>query len=361
MAVSCELRGVCGGEWVYDWSMTRLGVSPRLRPLALVAAVCVVASSCGADTPADGWADVSPIPPADDTASEAATGSQPDSRSRSRPATSSAPVATTSTVTTTPPPSPTDPATTAPITIASAAPPTTSAPTTTAPRSTRRNVLIIGDSSAASMRWSGGTDALRGAEFTLDAESCRRLVEPSCPGDGGKVPSTAIDALRIRAGGDHDTLVVATGYNDMDRDFDEAFDVVFAEARSQGLDTVVWLTYREDVGFQLPSGSAPAYAEMNESLRLRELSGEYPELRLLDWWDYTRDAPRWVTSDGVHLTRTGAFGMADLISRYLAALDERACPVPWELLTPRADPCPFPVDELARRDGVPGVEVLYGL
>lgn len=114
------------------------------------------------------------------------------------------------------------------------------------------------------MRWTGGVEALRGAEFTLDAESCRRLVEPSCPGVEGYRPSTALDALRIRAGGDHDTLLIGTGYNDMDRDFDEAFELIYAEARDQDIETILWLTYREDVGFQLPSGSSSAYAEMND-------------------------------------------------------------------------------------------------
>lgn len=90
-------------------------------------------------------------------------------------------------------------------------------------------------------------------------------------------------------------------------------------------------------------------------------SGRYPELQLIDWWEYTRDAPRWTASDGVHLTRSGAFGMADLISRHLAALDERACPVAWALMTEPADPCPFPLDEFEQRDGVPGVDLLYGL
>lgn len=221
-------------------------------------------------------------------------------------------------------------------------------------------MLVIGDSSAAGMRWTGGaTAALRGAQFTLDLESCRRLVEPSCNGREGYTPSTALEALRFHAAGNHDTLIMATGYNDMDRDFNLAFDLIVAEARAQSIDTILWATYRQDVGYQLPNGASSAYAAMNDALALRILSGQYPELELLDWWAYTRDATDWLSSDGVHFTRRGAFGMADLISRKLASLDGRPCPVPWELLTVPADPCPPPLDERERRGGVPGVMLLY--
>src|SRR6056297_309877 len=256
--------------------------------------------------------------------------------------------------------SPADPTTTAPTTVAPTTQPATTT-TTQPPRSEPRRVLVIGDSSAAGMRWTGGaTTALRGARFTLDLESCRRLVEPSCNGREGYTPSTALDALRFHALGGHASLIMVTGYNDLDRNFDAAFDLIVAEARAQGIDTILWATYREDVGYQLPNGASSAYNRMNEALALRVLSGQYPELRLLDWWAYTRDAPHWLSSDGVHFPRAGAFGMADFITRTLAALDRRPCPVPWELLTEPADPCPPPLEELERRGSVPGVMLLYG-
>ena len=210
------------------------------------------------------------------------------------------------------------------------------------------------------MRWTAGaTDALRGAEFTLDLESCRRLVERSCNGREGYTPSTALEALRLQADGNHDTLIMATGYNDMDRNFVEAFDLIMTEARQQGIGTILWTTYREDVGYQLPTGSSSAYADMNEALALRVLSGQHPDLHLLDWWGYTRNAAPWITSDGVHLTTAGAYGMADLISRTLAASDGRPCPLPWEFTAVPADPCPPPLEELARRGSVPQVKTMY--
>lgn len=221
-------------------------------------------------------------------------------------------------------------------------------------------MLVIGDSSAAAVRWTAGaTDALRGADFTLDLESCRRLVEPSCDGVEGYAPSTALDALRSNADGRYDTLIMATGYNDMDRDFVDAFDRITAEARLQGITTILWTTYRERIGDQIAAGAGQAYAEMNAELALRVGSAQHPELHLLDWWGYTEDADSWLTSDGIHLTGVGAYGLADLISRTIAALDGRACPVPWEFASAPVDPCPPPVEQLAQRGEVPAVKEMY--
>ena len=210
------------------------------------------------------------------------------------------------------------------------------------------------------MRWvAGATTALRGAQFTLDLESCRRLIEPSCNGREGYRPSTALQALRRHAAGGHDTLVIAAGYNDTYGRFNEAFEQILAEAGRQGIDTILWATYRENVGYELPSGLAAGYEQMNRALALRALSGNHPGFQILDWRRYTADAPQWLAGDGVHYRRAGAFGMADLISRSVAALDGRPCPVPWEPGTPPLDPCPPPLVELERRGAVPPVIELY--
>ena len=64
-------------------------------------------------------------------------------------------------------------------------------------------VTLIGDSTMAGMVWcdqAGAThsqDVIRASyTMTLDAESCRRLVAPSCRGRFGYVPSNTMDVLR---------------------------------------------------------------------------------------------------------------------------------------------------------------------
>lgn len=263
-------------------------------------------------------------------------------------------------------PAPQTNAPTTPSTIPPSTVPETTTASTTPPTATMiqeiapRRVLVIGDSTAAAIRWSeGAADALRGADFTLDVESCRRLVEPSCNGVEGYAPSTALDALQWHAAGGFDTLVMATGYNDVGEDFVDAFDRIVIEARRQGISTILWTTYREQVGTQLPNGASRAYEEMNEAVALRVLSGQHPDLHLLDWWGFTRNASEWLTGDGVHLSSAGAYGMADLISRTLASIDGRPCPLPWEFAATPVDPCPPPLEQLGERGSVPQVKFMY--
>jgi hypothetical protein len=223
-----------------------------------------------------------------------------------------------------------------------------------------RRVLIISDSSGAGMRWTpGASKALRGAEFTLDLESCRRLITPSCRGREGYRPSNALEALRAQAGAGHDTLIMFTGYNDLDQDFEAAFDQIMTAADEQGFSSVIWATYREQVGYMMPTGAATSYASMNETLWQRAASSEYPQLHIMDWWGYTFQAPHWLAPDGVHFSDVGSFGLADLISRTLAALDGRPCPMPWAPGGAIEDPCPLPYVLPQERGGVPPVLELH--
>jgi hypothetical protein len=63
--------------------------------------------------------------------------------------------------------------------------------------------------------------------------------------------------------------------------------------------------------------------------------------------------------DGVHFSDLGSFGLADLISRTLAALDGRPCPMPWAPAEAPEDPCPLPYVLPQERGGVPPVLELY--
>lgn len=223
-----------------------------------------------------------------------------------------------------------------------------------------RRVLMIGDSSAAGMRWTAGaSEPLQGAEFTADLESCRRLVAESCIGREGHRPATALDVIEWHADEGHDTLVMLTGYNDIDEDFEAAFDQIVAAATSNGIRTILWTTYREDVGYELPDGAATSYAAMNELVRARADAAGQPELHVLDWWTYTAEADDWFADDGVHTTDAGAYGLADLVSRSLAALDGVPCPAPWRPGEQVDDPCPTPYGLPSERGGVPPVAELH--
>jgi hypothetical protein len=58
------------------------------------------------------------------------------------------------------------------------------------------NVLLLGDSTLAALRWyEDGAKSLKGFSYTLDAESCRRISEWSCYGREYRTPSNVVTAL----------------------------------------------------------------------------------------------------------------------------------------------------------------------
>jgi hypothetical protein len=78
--------------------------------------------------------------------------------------------------------------------------------------------LLISDSAWLGIKTYGAIDAVQGEEHMLDLASCRRRVSPSCRNYDGHVPITLYEELEWRGRSFH-TLVVATGYNDSDRNF----------------------------------------------------------------------------------------------------------------------------------------------
>jgi hypothetical protein len=103
---------------------------------------------------------------------------------------------------------------------------------------------------------------------------------------------------------------------------------MIAQARAKGIDRVIWLTYRDQVGYVSPGGvsNSAAFALNNRYLHSVMAAGWYPELILADWNAYSRRHPSWLTADGVHLTVEGAPQAGIYVSRKLAFLERRPCP-----------------------------------
>ena len=228
----------------------------------------------------------------------------------------------------------------------------------------QRSATIISDSAMAGVRWNGALGGFRGFDADDRLQSCRRLVARSCFGREGIRPPTALEEIRsMPMAAPSDVLVIAVGYNDVPDGFNWQSRVVLDAARAKGFATVAWVTYRELVGYTLPRDSVVRrsnYASMNTQLRAIVASGDYPELRLWDLDGYTRGVAGWFTSDGVHELRRGSWGVADWISRHMAALDGRPCPMPWTPTFAQDQMCPNP-DPLAYVRGWPDLFGLYGV
>ncbi|MCU1392288.1 MAG: hypothetical protein JWM34_716 [Ilumatobacteraceae bacterium] len=202
-------------------------------------------------------------------------------------------------------------------------------------------VLLIGDSTLEGVLTYQAFGALRGFESTFDAQSCRTLGVPSC-GEEPRPPN-AVETIGA-ADGTFDTVVIMAGYDEWWTSFPTSFDAVVAAARAKGASRIVWLTYREGVGYTVPNGATAneAFVKNNVTLRAKVASGAFGDVVLADWFAYTEPTSGWLANDGIHLTKSGAFGVADYISREIAHLDGRACPAPWVAGGAIDEPCPDP-------------------
>jgi hypothetical protein len=190
--------------------------------------------------------------------------------------------------------------------------------------------LVLGDSALAALNWvPAAREAVLGFDDTLDLRACRRLYFRSC---ASPAPPTAYESI-----GDHGpgfaVLVVAVGYNDLAEVTASSFEHVVARAREMGYRRIVWWTLRAvDHGF----------AARNTVIRDELASGRFPDVVLADWDSYTAGVPQWFTGDGVHFRPIGAWAAADYLSRKLAFLELRPCPVPLAPDAAPQVPCPDP-------------------
>lgn len=182
--------------------------------------------------------------------------------------------------------------------------------------------LVVGDSVLAGIGvYSSALASLQARHpVVFDAAVCRRLVAPSCAHQGS-TPLTALGVLQANAGQFGSTLVVGAGYNDTS--ITGAIDWLLAEARRQGVTSVLWLTYRES------GANAGRYAAFNTALRAKD--AEAADLHVLDWHALSANRPEWVAGDGLHLSPAGAAAMASFIADGIDAhaRPDRCAPERW--------------------------------
>lgn len=185
-------------------------------------------------------------------------------------------------------------------------------------------VTLIGDSTMAGMAWTSVTgDDPRGIigsayKLTFDAESCRRLVAPSCRGRFGYVPLSVLPLMSSTLKGKlGEAVVIMAGYDD--DSITTAVDKVMTEAELQGVIRVLWLTYRTNTEYVLPGGTPAKTLYGSHNSELAAAAQRHPSLQILDWDKYSANQPTWFAWDGVHLTLTGADALATFIKNGLDA------------------------------------------
>jgi hypothetical protein len=201
-------------------------------------------------------------------------------------------------------------------------------------------VLLIGDSTLQAVERYEKLPVLLGMDAVYEARSCRLLAVPSC----GRNPAPNAVEVIDTAEGTFDIVVVMAGYDQWYDTFADSFDQVVAHSRAKGAKRIVWLTYPEGVDYLLPNGTPGNESLVNINQIMRDLvaSGAYPDVVIADWFNYSSALPTWFNKDDIHLSPTGATGVADYISRKVAFAASLACPMPREPGVPAEMPCPDP-------------------
>jgi hypothetical protein len=206
------------------------------------------------------------------------------------------------------------------------------------------HVSLIGDSTLTAVRWYADYGPLVQYDFVLSAESCRRTIEQSCISREGYRSQNVVAAMRSLSGELGDVVVVMSGYNDPQWTIDEAIAAVTAEARSQGVEHVVWLTLRTspDVDYSDPQeqSSINTFREYNAQL-VDAAAASDGFVQVADWASYSHGASGWFEADGVHLTPRGVDALttflAGTIGQVLAGEDVSPAAAPWTVLVPGAE------------------------
>jgi hypothetical protein len=167
--------------------------------------------------------------------------------------------------------------------------------------SSKTRVTVIGDSVTASFDYVPGARRYlgKGLDLRSDALVCRRLVASSCVFQGS-APATALQVIGANGHALGPVVVVNVGYNDWAAVYD--VDRVMRALKGAGVRTAIWVTLRE---------TTSNYAQSNA--RIRSAARRWRKsLVVADWNVYSRGKP-WFRKDGLHLTPSGAMGLARLL------------------------------------------------
>jgi len=176
--------------------------------------------------------------------------------------------------------------------------------TAPASSSAKPRVTVIGDSITASFDYVPAARRYlgKGLDLHSDAAACRRLVAASCVFQGS-TPTTALDVIGTQRRALGPVVVINVGYNDWAAVYD--VDRVIGALKATGVRTAIWVTLRE------AGANSSIYAQSNA--RIRSAARRWKRsLVVADWNAHSRGKP-WFREDGLHLTPSGAMGLARLL------------------------------------------------
>ncbi len=216
---------------------------------------------------------------------------------------------------------------------------TTTVPESVVPRPVR--AYLLGDSTMAVLRWfEQGQVTLKGFEYTLDAEGCRRLYYQSCESRELRVPDEAVEIIPRIDVDRYDVIVVMVGYHSRPGSFEKELAAVGEKLATTGK-PVVFVNYKESMTFPEAGskGTRSVYTGFNETLARLVAEGRMGDVRIADWNRFTNLHPEWFRPDGIHTTIVGAVALGWFLSMTLAEMFDNPCPFDGEYpcVTPAMD------------------------
>lgn len=200
---------------------------------------------------------------------------------------------------------------------------------------------LLGDSTMAVLRWfEQGQVTLKGFEYTLDAEGCRRLYYQSCESRELRVPDEAVEIIPRIDLGAYDVIVVMVGYHSRPGSFEKELVAVGEKLAATGK-PVVFVNYKESMTFPEAGskGTRSVYTGFNETLARLVADGRMGDTRVADWNRFTNLHPEWFRPDGIHTTIVGAVALGWFLSTTIAEIFDNPCPFDGEYpcVTPAMD------------------------
>ena len=179
-----------------------------------------------------------------------------------------------------------------------------------APAPAKMRVTVIGDSITASLDFVPSARRYLGKGFDLhsDAVVCRRLVAASCAFQGS-TPATALQVVGRQARTLGPVVVINVGYNDWAAVYD--VDRIMRALKAAGVHRVVWVTLREAGAY------AAVYRQSNA--RIRSAASRWRKSIAIADWNHYSSGKQWFGADELHLTSSGALGLARLLRPLVVA------------------------------------------
>ena len=163
---------------------------------------------------------------------------------------------------------------------------------------------------------------------------------PSC---GQNPVPNSVETIKA-VNGRVDAVVIMAGYDEWWTTFPDSFEAVNDAARAKGARRIIWLSYREGVGYKMPGGVSAneAFVKNNQTLRDKVASGANPDVVLADWYGYTSATPTLAQSGRDPPHDHWRVRRRRLHLAHDRQLEGRPCPQPWVDGGTVDVPCPNP-------------------